>query len=757
MNLDRISIKRGNDTTYMTLAKISDFSKLYTTILFDNNFSMQKINTGDSIQAFNFKNIEQFKGYRPFIALKQDQLLFLNDNYGADFLYQTKLHAGDLVRYNGLKYIVLGIIVNTYAQWNMPTPLLLNPTNINNDFKSLFGSRVTDEQIVKKINDNFQAGKYDADMIIPLVDANDFSEYITIVQPRPTKEEVQLMFDSVKAEKDLTIKAQKDVFIDTMLRLRGNEINEIKAVNEDLFKGVQTLLLSVNKAVNEQIELLPEPVKEKPARKPRAKKVVEKVEPVSSGDLPDFIEIGILIKDMPLQLMKLSILRMNQQDEKVTDYDTLSSIFNWEQTPEGQSFWEKINEEGDLREFKKLYGNKGEKVDELLAKSELPKQPEVDTQEVKRVDIILYPPEGGVLQIKTDSFYELFDISRYILSKYKSTKRKFIFEAINDNGTYTTEIYFSGEDTQDELFNSLVEKFDTFVEPELHWQNFYERQADIDKIKLNEEIIDDAFKPEPKPVEVEKPKVNEVELVYKTPSGKVLKFKTSYITEFFALTSQIFSRLEYHKFSFDKIELSINAITDSKTYSQKVTIENTNGIFEVLSRVINKFNAFEPTLLDWSKFEYLEAVITSQYYNLEKIADEIVGTKKPVAVEKPKPVAKPKPVEVEKPKPVVEKYTARAFEGKTIKHTLSDSTFSDEIELFVRENEKKGYEVIVDFYNKGKLERQVYKTKKPVAVEKPKPVKVEKPKPVAKPKPVKVTKPKVEDDLSFLDDLDNIF
>jgi len=281
MNLDRISIKMGGaNTSYMSLAKISDFSKLYTTILFIEKSSPQKINTGDSIQAFNFKNIEQFKGLRPFNAYTQEQLLFLYNQYGSDFLYQTKLHSGDLVRYNGLKYVVLGIVVNTYAQWNMPTPLLFNPTNVNNDYKSLYGSRLTEEQINSKINDNFQAGKYDADMVIPLVDANDFSEYITVLEPRPTKEEVELMFDSVKAEKDLTIKSQKDVFIDTMLRLRGNEINKIKEVNEDLFKGVQTLLLSVNKAVNEQIELLPAPAVEKPVRKQREKKVVGEVEPV---------------------------------------------------------------------------------------------------------------------------------------------------------------------------------------------------------------------------------------------------------------------------------------------------------------------------------------------------------------------------------------------------------------------------------------------------------------------------------------------
>jgi|688.fasta_scaffold04820_39 hypothetical protein len=679
MNLDRISIKMGGaNTSYMSLAKISDFSKLYTTILFIEKSSPQKINTGDSIQAFNFKNIEQFKGLRPFNAYTQEQLLFLYNQYGSDFLYQTKLHSGDLVRYNGLKYVVLGIVVNTYAQWNMPTPLLFNPTNVNNDYKSLYGSRLTEEQINNKINDNFQAGKYDADMVIPLVDANDFSEYITVIEPRPTKEEVELMFDSVKAEKDLTIKSQKDVFIDTMLRLRGNEINKIKEVNEDLFKGVQTLLLSVNKAVNEQIEMLPEPAIEKPARKSREKKVVEEVEPVlkiDSDDLPDFIGKDLMVKDYPEQVKKLiefrsiqqegsayilddtivfafdwdktqegarfwsdingngdlrgfkekygnkgekvdeliakeeidsdelpdfinkridlkrlpepvkklALFRQEEQDRPFNENVPLFNAFGWSETPEGEDFWELINTLGDLRGFKEKYGNKGEKVDELIEKEKV--KPVVKTQEVKAVELILYPPSGGVLNVKTESLYELFEISRFVLSKFKTKRRKLNFSVITDSASHTTEIYFSGDDSADKLLSLLVEKYDTFVTPKLNWKNFDERQADIDRIKLNEEIINDSFKPEPKPVEVEKPK------------------------------------------------------------------------------------------------------------------PVVVEKPKPVVVEKPKPVKveKPKPVPIQKPKPIV------------------------------REKPR------------------------PVPVEKPKPVKVE------KPKPVKVTKPKVEDDLSFLDDLDNIF
>ena len=534
MNLERISIKVvGRESVFMTLAKISDFSKLYTTILFDQDLTMQKINTGDSVLAFNFKNIEQFKGTRPFKTYNQDELLDLYKTYGTSFLYQTKLHSGDLVRYNGLKYVVLGIVVNTYAQWNMPTPLLFNPTNVNNDYKSLYGSRLTEEQINSKINDNFQAGKYDADMVIPLVDANDFSEYITVIEPRPTKEEVELMFDSVKAEKDLTIKSQKDVFIDTMLRLRGNEINKIKEVNEDLFKGVQTLLLSVNKAVNEQIEMLPEPAVEKPTRKPRTKKVVEEVEPVvkiDSDELPDFISEFTIVKDLPEPIIKLARLRRKEQGRK-TDIDlglTLSSAFNWSDSSEGLKFWSKISNEGDLREFKRLYGNKGEKVDDAIDFSELstfveteiiPKEPAVITQEVKRVDIILYPPEGGVLEIKTDGLYELFEVSRFILTKYKSTQRKFNFNLITDYGSHKTELYFSGEDSPDEFLSSLIEKYDKFGY--FDWKNFDEKQADMDKVQLNEDIVDDAFQVEkPKPVPVEKPKPVPVEKPKPVPVEK---------------------------------------------------------------------------------------------------------------------------------------------------------------------------------------------------------------------------------------------
>jgi len=523
MNLERISIKVvDRESVFLTLAKISDFRKLYTTFILGQDLSMQKINTGDSILALNFKNIEQFKAFRPFKPFSQDELLELYKVYGTSFLYQTKLHFGDLVRYNGLKYVVLGIVVNTYAQWNMPTPLLFNPANLNNDYKSLYGSRLTEEQINSKINDNFQAGKYDADMVIPLVDANDFSDYITILEPRPSKEEVELMFDSVKAEKDLTIKSQKDVFIDTMLRLRGNEINQIKEVNEDLFKGVQTLLLSVNKAVNKQIEMLPEPAVEKPARKPREKKVVEevieKVEPVveiDSDELPNFIGKDLLVKDYPEQVKKLIVFRSKQQD--VGDYifdDSLTIAFDWYKTPEGSDFWSLV-QQGNLIEFKGIYGNKGEKVDELIEFEDLtkfveteilPKAPVVEKQEVLAVEVIFYPPSGGVLELKTYSIVELSALTTEILNILKVKTLKLNFKAIVRGSSHTTQISIKTSESYSEILDNLVKQYDKFVKPELNWSDFSERKPDTDRVSLNSEILQDAFLPKPKPVPVEKPK-----------------------------------------------------------------------------------------------------------------------------------------------------------------------------------------------------------------------------------------------------------
>ena len=216
MNLQRVIEKEGE---YMVLAKLSEFSNQYLCV--ELNLSYQRINTLQEVYSLDYKNIEQFKSNRPFFLINESNLAENLKTKGILDYFETKLLFGDLVNYNGTKYIVLGIVVNTYAQWNLPTPLLLNPNNIVNDYKALFNSRLSDIEINNKINDNFQAGKYDADMIIPLIDANNFKETIEVIESRPSNDLVRLQIDNYTDEKNAKFSQVKDVFIDTIMRKIG--------------------------------------------------------------------------------------------------------------------------------------------------------------------------------------------------------------------------------------------------------------------------------------------------------------------------------------------------------------------------------------------------------------------------------------------------------------------------------------------------------------------------------------------------------
>jgi hypothetical protein len=250
MNLERIIPQNQN---YIVLKKISEFKKLY--LCMDINTTLQKINTGALIEAFNFKNITQFKGLRPFFILSEDRIIdnVLKDG-GILGKYDTELQIGSVVDYAGLTYDVLGFVVNTYAQWNMPTPLLLNPNKIADDYKSLFQGKMTDYQINEKINDNFQSGKYDNEIIFPLVDGNDFKNDILVVKKRPTEQEISLYIAKVNKQKNMSLKATKNIFIDTILDTSGNEIQKLREVDEDLYDKTRGFMNMVNDIINNKLE-----------------------------------------------------------------------------------------------------------------------------------------------------------------------------------------------------------------------------------------------------------------------------------------------------------------------------------------------------------------------------------------------------------------------------------------------------------------------------------------------------------------------
>jgi hypothetical protein len=255
-----------------------------------------------------------------------------------------------------------------------------------------------------------------------------------------------------------------------------------------------------------------------------------------SGDLPDTIGKEESIRNLPEPVKKLAIFRNEQQKDRIDLSNTLKQQLNWSKTPEGFDFWEKISIFGDLTEFKRIYGNKGKGVDAIIdgligfnelleladkknapapaVKTRKPRTPKIapvvapaiTTNEVYSVELVIYPPSGGVLELKVFSLTELFALTSSVFDRLKMNYLYFNFKANTDLGQYTTKIELKTSDGLYEVFKKLTEQYDTFVVPKLNWDGFEVRKLVEDRVKLNEEILLDAFKPTPKtaPVVVQK-------------------------------------------------------------------------------------------------------------------------------------------------------------------------------------------------------------------------------------------------------------
>lgn len=59
----------------------------------------------------------------------------------------------------------------------------------------------------------------------------------------------------------------------------------------------------------------------------------------------------------------------------------------------------------------------------------------------------------------------------------------------------------------------------------------------------------------------------------------------------------------------------------------------------------------------------------------------------------------------------MKKYNAVAFSGRNQMFHLTTVEYSSEMETFIKSNEQKGYKVLVDYFENGRLLHQIYFTK----------------------------------------------
>jgi hypothetical protein len=199
--------------------------------------------------------------------------------------------------------------------------------------------------------------------------------------------------------------------------------------------------------------------------------------------------------------------------------DSITFAFQWDRTPEEADFWSEITNLGDLREFKKKYGNKGEGVDAIInapavkvSKAKAPKlkptiAPAVAKQKLIFLRLNFYPPVGSVIKFELYNPTELHFIVVQILSKLNKSVYQLGFEAVTDFSSYLTKVKLYDSNSTNEMVDILMEQFDTFVTPELDWSDFVNNGTDALRIKENGEILDNALKSKSKPVITPKPVV----------------------------------------------------------------------------------------------------------------------------------------------------------------------------------------------------------------------------------------------------------
>lgn len=252
MNLEGVAIIRSANSVTVVLSKLSEFTNQYLCVNVD--YYQQKMNNGNLAYAANFKKITDFKSRRPFVVYSEEFLIEEFEKNGAFLDYNVALKVGDKVQFNGAKFYTIAIIINSYAQWNLPTPLLFNPKDMAKDLKMLYGSRFTDDEILIKINDNLEAGKYDSDFALPIIDSNLYFEEMSILNKTLSQAQIEELISKYKAKINQTYEVSKNVFIDTVFKNNVDEFDKIKEIDFDLFTKLQAVITNVNRVVNDRIE-----------------------------------------------------------------------------------------------------------------------------------------------------------------------------------------------------------------------------------------------------------------------------------------------------------------------------------------------------------------------------------------------------------------------------------------------------------------------------------------------------------------------
>ena len=141
------------------------------------------------------------------------------------------LKVGSNVRYKNKSYDVIGFYYNQFAQLNIVSPILFNPSSLVSDVSNLFYGLKTNDEVKQIINDNLKAGKYSADIVFPLtVGVKNYKKELSNIQQPPFTS-----LDSISIKRKQTVKSGEPL-IPYQLDLNQLDFDKFKSNMDDVLE-----------------------------------------------------------------------------------------------------------------------------------------------------------------------------------------------------------------------------------------------------------------------------------------------------------------------------------------------------------------------------------------------------------------------------------------------------------------------------------------------------------------------------------------
>lgn len=248
MTKDRILLLDGDNSVY-TLGALTDDSDdvlVLTQRLYDGGtFKISNL-ISKSFDIKSFQDTVRFtiKSSKELLRMRKPSMPY-------------KLKIGSSVRYKNKTYQVIGYFFNQFAQLNIVSPILFNPSNLVTDVANLFYGLRTNDEVIEIINDNFTAGKYSNDIVFPLsFGVKSYKKELSNVKPPPftsldslivkKKEQTKVGEPLIPYEFDTNQLNRKKILNTLQKRVNDGIINQEEV---DYFENISTFEDLVSKRI----------------------------------------------------------------------------------------------------------------------------------------------------------------------------------------------------------------------------------------------------------------------------------------------------------------------------------------------------------------------------------------------------------------------------------------------------------------------------------------------------------------------------